>query len=479
MPEPTQTRSRLLASLPPEWPRDLLPELSPRIQASGRKIVVLDDDPTGTQTVHGIPVLTTWTGEAIGEALESDGSAFYILTNSRSLAAPEAEAINRCIGERLRRHSEDAGVALELVSRSDSTLRGHFPREVTALLDGFGAGSLPCLLVPFFFEGGRLTVGDTHYVGEGDRLIPAAQTAYAEDAAFGYRHSNLRRWVEEKTGGQIPMERVASVSIETIRKGGPPAVAEILSGLEPGGYCVVNAASYRDLEVVVAGLLDAEDGGSRFIFRTAASFVRVRAGIRPRGLVDAGELTAPTESGGLFVVGSYVPKTTDQLSALLSQTAVSAVEIEVERLLDDDTAALEIARATAALRRVMARSEDAVLFTSRRLVAGNNANQSLDIGRRVSQALISVLRRLAVQPRYLVAKGGITSSDVATKGLDVRKAMVMGQVLPGVPVWKLGPEARFPGMAYIVFPGNVGETDALVRIHRRLSRRNPSSAVGD
>jgi uncharacterized protein YgbK (DUF1537 family) len=195
--------------------------------------------------------------------------------------------------------------------------------------------------------------------------------------------------------------------------------------------------------------------------------------------VDAGELTAPIESGGLFVVGSYVPKTTDQLSALLSRTAVSAVEIDVERLLDDDTAALEIARAAAALRRALARSEDAVLFTSRRLVTGNNAHQSLDIGRRVSEALISVLRQLAVQPRYLVAKGGITSSDVATKGLDVRKAMVLGQVLPGVPVWKLGPEARFPGMAYIVFPGNVGETDALVRIHRRLSRRNPSSAVGD
>lgn len=370
MPEPTQNQSRLLASLPPEWPHDLLPELSRRIQASGRKIVVLDDDPTGTQTVHGIPVLTTWTGEAIGEALKCDGTAFYILTNSRSLTAPEAAAINRRIGERLRRHSADAGVAVELVSRSDSTLRGHFPKEVTALLDGFGAGSLPCLLVPFFLEGGRLTIDDIHYVAEGDRLIPAALTTYAEDAAFGYRHSNLRRWVEEKTGGLIPMDRVAAVSIETIRRDGPPAVAEILSGLGPGACCVVNAASYRDLEVVVAGLLNAEDRGSRFIFRTAASFVRVRAGIRPRDLVDAGELTAPTESGGLFVVGSYVPKTTDQLSALLEQTAVSAVEIDVERLLDDAGSEREVARATADLHRSIARGEDAVLFTSRRLVTG-------------------------------------------------------------------------------------------------------------
>jgi uncharacterized protein YgbK (DUF1537 family) len=61
----------------------------------------------------------------------------------------------------------------------------------------------------------------------------------------------------------------------------------------------------------------------------------------------------------------------------------------------------------------------------------------------------------------LIAKGGITSSDIATKSLKVKLAMVAGSILPGVPVWKLGEESLFPGMHYVIFPGNVGGDDAL------------------
>ena len=78
--------------------------------------------------------------------------------------------------------------------------------------------------------------------------------------------------------------------------------------------------------------------------------------------------------------------------------------------------------------------------------------------------LIEIVRSLDVQPRYLVAKGGITSSDVATHGLGIKRAMVPGQILPGVPVWRSGTESRYPGMPYIVFPGNVGGPEALVEI---------------
>ena len=38
------------------------------------------------------------------------------------------------------------------------------------------------------------------------------------------------------------------------------------------------------MEVFVRGLLAAEAAGKRFLYRTAASFVQVRAGIEPRSL---------------------------------------------------------------------------------------------------------------------------------------------------------------------------------------------------
>jgi uncharacterized protein YgbK (DUF1537 family) len=88
----------------------------------------------------------------------------------------------------------------------------------------------------------------------------------------------------------------------------------------------------------------------------------------------------------------------------------------------------------------------------------------------VSDALISLVQHLAVAPRYLIAKGGITSSDIATQGLGVRRALVLGQALPGVPVWQLGVEARFPGLGYVVFPGNVGADTALAELIAALRR---------
>ena len=268
------TRTRLLSTLPPPWPEDPFPAIRRALSASATKLVVLDDDPTGTQTVHSIPVLTTWSVADLEAELKEAGPGFFILTNSRSLTGAAAAALNREIGANLRQASANMGTPVEVVSRSDSTLRGHFPGEVDALMEAMGTADLPRILVPCFFEGGRYTVNDIHYVAEGEHLVPAAQTPYARDAAFGYRHSNLRAWVQEKTGGVVTGNTVVSVSIEDVRKGGPNRVTERLATLLPGSCCIVNAMEYRDLEVFVAGLLAAvADRDRRFVFRTAASLV--------------------------------------------------------------------------------------------------------------------------------------------------------------------------------------------------------------
>ena len=339
---------------------------------------------------------------------------------------------------------------------------------MNALAAGLGQSFDGHLIIPFFLEGGRYTIDNIHWVAEGDSLVPASQTSYAADKAFGYANSNLRAWVEEKTNGQVQAADVAAVTLDDLRRGGPDAVQARLQCLANGQVCVVNAASYRDMEVFVLGLLAAEAAGKRFLYRTAASFVQVRAGLPPRPLLTAADLALPATGGGLFVVGSYVPKTTVQLSALLAQPGIVAVEVEVAALLDarrDETLDAAVRAADAAL----AAGRTAAVFTSRALVTVDDHAGSLSIGRQVSDGLIAIVQGMRNRPRYLVAKGGVTSSDVATAGLGVVRAMVAGQILPGVPVWRTGDESRHPGLAYVVFPGNVGDDDALVEVERRLS----------
>lgn len=460
-----------LETLQNEWPEELLPEIQNQLKKSGGKLVVLDDDPTGTQTVKDIPVLTQWTPHDLEEMLLSDYPAFFILTNSRSLPEPEAWALGHQIGLRLKYASEQTGVPTVVVSRSDSTLRGHFPSEVDAVAIAMGKDDLPYILIPFFLEGGRYTINDVHYVQEADMLIPAALTPFAQDAVFGFKSSNLKQYVEEKTAFKIAADAVTRISLEDIRCGGPKRVEAILRKIPQKTACIVNAVSYRDMEVVVTALMTAEKKGCEFLYRTAASFVKTRVGLLPDGkLLAKEELVTDSSYGGLFVIGSYVEKTSAQLKVLLETTDVAPVKVRVDELLQTEKRQEEITRVIAETTAILKDGIDAAVYTSRELITGGDAISNLKIGKVVSDSLIEIVKGIDIQPRYLVAKGGITSSDVATKGLGVKKAMVLGQALPGVPVWKIGAETRYPGMSYIVFPGNVGDDAALATVQKNLSR---------
>jgi len=476
------SKSELFATLPAPWAEDLLPRIRDEVAKSRRKVVVLDDDPTGTQTVRGVPVLTEWSANSLRAELVGDAPGFFILTNSRAYPEKEAVRLSEEIGRNLTLAAgKDARFVV--VSRSDSTLRGHFPAEVDALAGalagGHSAGASgrahlpPVLLVPYFEAGGRYTVNNIHYVAEGDRLIPAAETPFAQDAAFGYSNSDLRAWVEEKMHGRVKASQVVSVSLADIRGGGPHAVRGRLMALQPGDVCVINAAAPRDLDVVALACIEAEAAGARIFYRTAASFVAARLGQEP------GSLWRPKAGiaagvGGLTVVGSYVPKTTTQLAHLLSGGGLESVELAVTDLLGPERKVV-VARAVERVNELLKRGRNAVVFTSRDLVSGTDAVASLKIGGQVSAALVEVVARLSVQPRYLIAKGGITSSDLATQGLGVKRAMVLGQILPGVPVWELGPETRFPGLPYVVFPGNVGGPQALAEAVAILKSKEEKS----
>ncbi len=458
----------MLNSLPPDWPDNLLPEIQTRIKESGKKIVVLDDDPTGTQTVHNVPVLTEWSVESLEIVFTEPEAVVYILTNSRSVPLKQAQAMNRDIAKNLKAAGQVTGRDFVVVSRSDSTLRGHYPGEVTALVEILGQEVDGTLIIPFFLEGGRYTINDIHYVAEGDQLTPAAETEFARDASFGYRHSNLREWVSQKHGGQISADRVASISLDDLRKGGPQVVAVKLQQVANGQVCVVNSASYRDQEVFVAGLLQAETAGKRFLYRTAASFVRVRGGVEPHNLLAGDDLAIATSNGGLIVAGSYIKKSTQQIAVAKDLPKMVSLEVSVEKLLDSETRSKEVNRVIRLANETIAAGQDALIFTSRKLIAGQDAVSSLEIGQTVSAALVEIVQRVLVKPGWVIAKGGITSSDTATRGLGVKRAQVLGQAIPGVPVWRTGTESRWPDLVFVVFPGNVGSPDALAQMVQLL-----------
>ncbi|ANM60602.1 ketose-bisphosphate aldolase class-II family protein [Arabidopsis thaliana] len=471
---PVLKKQDLLKSLPAEWPSDPTTDIHRLNMGNSKTLVVLDDDPTGTQTVHDVEVLTEWSVESISEQFRKKPACFFILTNSRSLSPEKASELIKDICSNLCAASKEVGNAdYTIVLRGDSTLRGHFPQEADAAVSILGEMDA-WIICPFFLQGGRYTIDDVHYVADSDRLVPAGETEFAKDASFGYKSSNLREWVEEKTAGVIPANSVQSISIQLLRKGGPDAVCEFLCSLKKGSTCIVNAASERDMAVFAAGMIQAELKGRSFLCRTAASFVSALIGIIPKDPVLPKDFESNKESSGaLIVVGSYVPKTTKQVEELQSQhnQNLRSIEISVEKvaLKSSEVRDEEIRRAVEMADAFLRAGRETLIMSSRELITGKTSSESLDINSKVSSALVEVVSQISTRPRYILAKGGITSSDTATKALKARRALVIGQALAGVPVWKLGPESRHPGVPYIVFPGNVGNSTALAEVVKSWS----------
>lgn len=460
--EPILSKKKTFAELPLTWPTPLLEEIHQLHTDSRKCLVVLDDDPTGSQTVQDIPLLTEWSVESLRRELDLS-PVFFILTNSRSMATEQAEKMAQEIGQNLLAAARLSAVDFFVLSRSDSTLRGHYPAEVDALCAALQIEYDATIMVPFFEAGGRYTLNDIHYVEQEGQLVPAASTEFAKDKAFPFQHSYLPLYVEEKTEGRTKADQVRGISLETIREGGPQAVKAALLEVPKGGVVIINACAGSDLEVAVKGLQLAQESGKSYIYRTAASFVRVLAGIPVKPLLNAESMAIDTTNGGLMVVGSHIKKSSLQLEKALAVADVIALEIDVERLIEEDSRKRAITDYLKKIETAIRAGQNVVAFTSRKLIALGDASTSLSISRIISESICEIVDGLSVQPKFLIAKGGITSNDVATKGLGVKRAIVAGQLQPGVPVWLLGSESKFPGMHYVVYPGNVGSENGLAQ----------------
>ncbi len=458
----------ILKKYPDQTDAKLEEQLQAAIAADKHKIVVLDDDPTGVQTVHDISVYTAWSEESIRQGFAEKNKLFFILTNSRGFTAEQTAKVHKDIGERLAKVAQETGKDYLVISRSDSTLRGHYPLETELLAAAWekarGSKIDGEILCPYFKEGGRFTINNIHYVKYGDELVPAGETEFAKDKTFGYKSSNMTEYIEEKTAGAFKKETVTCISIEDLRARKIDAIAAQLGKVTGFNKVIVNAVAPCDVKVFVIALYKAMALGKHFMFRSAAGLVKEMGGISNKPLLTRTEMVKTTSSnGGIVVVGSHTQKTTGQLEALKTLPGVEALEFNSDLVLDSAKFAEEVNRMVAKEEELLKSGKTVVVYTRRKLLSleGDTKKAALERSVKISDAVQSLVGKLNITPAFVVAKGGITSSDIGTKALRVKRALVLGQIQPGIPVWETDAQSKFPGIPYVIFPGNVGEVETL------------------
>ena len=449
--------------------------LSQAMEGFHKKLVVLDDDPTGVQTVHDVSVYTDWEEESIRKGFEEKEAMFFILTNSRSFSVEKTTKVHQDIAARVAKVARELGQDFMIISRGDSTLRGHYPLETQLLADGLTKnegvvidGEIIC---PFFPEGGRYTMDNIHYVKEQENLVPAGMTEFAKDKTFGYKSSDLTEYVEEKTEGKYHKEDCITISLDELNALDVQGIKDKLMSAQNMAKIIVNAVSYADLKVFCAALVLAMKAGKHYMARTAAAFTKVMGRISDQPLLGRAQLEGDTKNGGIVLIGSHVKKTTDQLNCLKKLDGqADFMEFQVNTVFEENGLEKEVEGTVKAAEEKILSGRTVVIYTSRQLLAPENMTpeEKLHISVKISNAVTSIIGKLSVKPKFIIAKGGITSSDVGTKALRVKKARVMGQVKKGIPVWMTGEESKFPGMPYIIFPGNVGEVSTLKEIVEEL-----------
>ena len=435
------------------------------------KIIVLDDDPTGIQTVHDISVYTDWSYESISNGFKEKNKVFYILTNSRGFTEEQTSKAHREIGEMIAQVAKDQQQKYLIVSRSDSTLRGHYPLETVILKEQSERysdlkvdGEIIC---PYFREGGRFTIDNIHYVQYGDFLVPAGETEFAKDKTFGYQSSDLTEYIEEKSKGCYKKEQVVTILLQELRALNIDKIADKLIQVTNFGKVVVNAIDACDVKVFCIAFYRALAQGKYFLFRTAAGIVKELGAITDKPLLTRQEMvTSSGATGGIIVVGSHTRKTTSQVEQLKTFEGIRFIEFNSDLVLEEERFQEEIAAVVKREEELLKQGVTVVVYTKRKLLTLDNDSKQDALARsvKISDAVQSLVGRLNVTPAFVVAKGGITSSDVGTKALKVKRANVLGQIRPGVPVWQTGKESKFPQIPYVIFPGNVGEQNTLKEV---------------
>ena len=440
------------------------------------KVIVVDDDPTGSQTVHGCLLLLSWRVETLVEGLQHPADVLFILANTRALPRQEAEDRLRAVCRNLRRALRRLKLEdWQLVSRGDSTLRGHFPLDGQVLGQELGPFAV-WFLLPAFLPGGRTTV-DGHHLLHGR---PVHLSSYARDSRFGYSTSSLAAWVEQKSGGHVPQATVTGIHWGDGRRPGRHLAR--LAPLPQGSVVTVDASEPVHLRCFGQLLLLRRQQGHRDLCWGAASLVNALVDPGPQTLQrgDWAGLRRRDARGpqpGLILVGSHQSGADRQLAQLLTAPSVKALEIPLERLLQDtDPTPLAASLAAALGQALQQERRTVVLYTSRgERLRGDGAAQ-LALAQAVAQLQETLLTPLRDRLGYAVSKGGSTTDTLLRHGLALDRVVLRGQVMAGISlVQPVGSGGQAAALPVICVPGNMGTDKTLLDLHRLME---PEHALG-
>ena len=445
------------------------------------KIIIFDDDPTGSQTVYGCPLLLNWDQYCLEKAFKHPSQLIFILANTRSLSSTLADKKIREICSSLKKFFLRKGYSKDdyfYISRGDSTLRGHGVLEPATLAKELGPFHAT-FHIPAFLEGGRTTEDGIHYLNG----IPVHMTDFGRDKIFGFSTSHLAKWIEEKSCGKIPVRKILHLDIKQLdmareNQDGFEYLLNFLSQLENNISVVVDAKSPQHLETL-ARAIKIISNEKRFLFRTAASFINSLSGLppNPKNTSDLVSLKSKNfdfeYKPGLIMVGSHVQLATEQLEILLQEDSCEGLEIPARKLaqilslqecqqLILDLESILLSK----IESILDRKKVPVLYTSREEIMFSSDSRRMNFGLALAEFMAILVGKIFKKLGYIISKGGITTQLLLQKGLNLKQVDLKGQILPGLSIVEIiSDQNRLP---VVTFPGNLGNNKTLLESFRLM-----------
>jgi len=445
------------------------------------KIIIFDDDPTGSQTVYGCPLLLNWDQYCLEKAFKHPSQLIFILANTRSLSSTLADKKIREICSSLKKFFLRKGYSKDdyfYISRGDSTLRGHGVLEPATLDEELGPFHAT-FHIPAFFEGGRTTEYGIHYLNG----KPVHMTDFGRDKIFGFSTSNLAQWIEDKSGGKIQVENILHLEINQLdmaleNQDGFEFLLSFLSELENNVSVVVDAKLPQHLEIL-ARAIKIISKEKRFLFRTAASFINSLSGLPPNPKSTSELVSLKSKNvdfeykPGLIMVGSHVQLATDQLEILLKENACQGLEISVSKLAE--ILVLEECQQfilelecilLSKIETILDNKKVPVLYTTREERQFPSDSERMYFGLALAEFMAILVGKITNKLGYIISKGGITTQLLLKKGLNLNQVTLKGQILPGLSI--VQSNSDHTQLPVITFPGNLGNDLTLLESFRLM-----------
>ena len=449
------------------------------------KIIIIDDDPTGSQTVNGCNLILRWDYETLLKGLKDSSNLLFILANTRSLSKKDVKIRLKEICSALREIMNNSSFAEEdfvLISRGDSTLRGHNfvePDIINELLGPFDA----TFYIPAFMEGNRTTINGIHFVDN----IPINKTIFSKDKIFGFNTSNIKELISEQSNHQLNFNDIENIFIqdfEFLESNQINKLSMYIEKLKDNKKVIVDIINYSQLDKfsnIIKSLLNKK----RFLFRSSASFISSLSNIKytQKDYIYFSQLRRKNNIDqimkGLIVIGSYVELTTLQLNKVLEISLCEPIEINVLKLyelfkLEDNLDQLNSFKQLLlnSVRNILGQESIPVLFTSRDIVSPIDNNDLIRFQDFLSAFLAEIVSAIKYEIGYLISKGGITTHTIISKGLKADSVYLEGQILPGVSLVTFNLLEQKGKLPIVTFPGNIGNNMSLVKALEILENKN-------